>query len=356
MNKLLVVGATGLLGKATIKYFKNKKDWKCAGLSRRPHKIRNVEYLRGDLLDKGSIDRLQSRLHDVTHVLYAALYEMDDLLIGWRHSEQIKTNTLMFQNLTNALSLYSPKLRHVSILQGTKAYGIHVEPMKAPAKEKWPRHDHDNFYWHQEDILKRLSKKRNWSFNIWRPQVVLGNATGSPMNLIAAVAVYATICRETGMAFFQPKGTPIVTEATDAALFARALEWAFNEKNAQNQTFNITNGDVLIWHHLWPEIASYFDVPLGQKRNRTLSTALPKLEKEWRLIVEKYQLKKLTLKELVGGSWQFLDRALRDAGPSPSPSLVSTIKIRKVGFNDCIDTSESIKKYFIEMRKERLIP
>ena len=49
MNKLLVIGATGLLGKATIKYFKNKKDWKCAGLSRRPHKIRNVEYLQGDL-------------------------------------------------------------------------------------------------------------------------------------------------------------------------------------------------------------------------------------------------------------------------------------------------------------------
>ena len=27
MNKLLVVGATGLLGKATIKYFKTKKNW-----------------------------------------------------------------------------------------------------------------------------------------------------------------------------------------------------------------------------------------------------------------------------------------------------------------------------------------
>ena len=157
MNKLLVIGATGLLGKATIKYFKTKKNWVCAGLSRRPHEIRNVEYLQGDLLDKGSIDRLHSRLRDVTHVLYAALYEMDDLLIGWRHSEQIKTNTLMFQNLINALSLYSPKLRHLSILQGTKAYGIHVEPLKAPAKEKWPRHDHDNFYWHQEDILKRLA-------------------------------------------------------------------------------------------------------------------------------------------------------------------------------------------------------
>jgi len=356
MKKLLVVGATGLLGKATIKYFKTKKNWTCAGLSRRPHKIRNVDYLQGDLLNESSINRLHNKLQDVTHVLYAALYEMDDLLIGWRHNEQIKINALMFKNLTNALSLYSPKLRHVSILQGTKAYGIHVEPMKAPAKERWPRHDHDNFYWHQEDLLKNLSTQKNWSFNIWRPQVVLGNAIGSPMNLIAAVAVYATICKETGMAFFQPKGNPIVTEATDATLFAQALYWALNEENARNQTFNITNGDILIWHHLWPEIANYFDVPLGQKRNRTLSTALPKLEKEWGLIVEKYQLKKLTLKELVGGSWQFLDRALRDAGPFPSPSLVSTIKIRKAGFNGCIDTSESIHKYFTEMRRERLIP
>ena len=58
----------------------------------------------------------------------------------------------------------------------------------------------------------------------------------------------------------------------------------------------------------------------------------------------------------MGGSWQFLDRALRDAGPSPSPSIVSTIKIRKAGFNGCIDTSESIHKYFTEMRRERLIP
>ena len=68
MNKLLVIGATGLLGKATIKYFKTKKNWVCAGLSRRPHEIRNVEYLQGDLLDKGSIDKLHSRLRDVTHV------------------------------------------------------------------------------------------------------------------------------------------------------------------------------------------------------------------------------------------------------------------------------------------------
>ena len=87
-------------------------------------------------MDNPSIEKHHSKLRDVTHILYAALYEMDDLLSGWRDNEQIKTNTKMFENLMNIVSLYSPSLRHNSLLQGTKAYGIHVEPMKAPAKEK----------------------------------------------------------------------------------------------------------------------------------------------------------------------------------------------------------------------------
>ena len=38
-----------------------------------------------------------------------------------------------------------------------------------------------------------------------------------------------------------------------------------NNASAPNKTKRtITNGDVLIWHYLWPEIANYFDVPLGQ--------------------------------------------------------------------------------------------
>lgn len=39
-------------------------------------------------------------------------------------------------------------------MQGTKAYGVHVEPMKLPGKEREPRHQHENFYWMQEDYLR----------------------------------------------------------------------------------------------------------------------------------------------------------------------------------------------------------
>ena len=356
-RNLLVVGATGLLGRAVLKHFRTKSDWHCIGLSRRSPDLSEVSHVKSDLMDKSSLDNQHTILKNVTHLVYGALYEMDDLISGWQHKQQIEYNTIMFQNLMSCLVEFAPNLTHISLLQGTKAYGIHVEPMKAPAKESWPRHQHENFYWYQEDTLKDLQKDGGWSFNIWRPQVVFGAASGSPMNLVAAVAAYATICRELEIPCCYPGGGhPIITEATDAHLFAEALEWAFKEPKSHNQTYNITNGDVLIWPHLWPMICEYFQVAAGQPKEDILSESMPKMEKVWLDIVEKYNLNKLTLKELVGGSWQFLDRAMRPGGRPAPPSLVSTIKIRQAGFNSCLSTDQSLLRCFDEMRKESMIP
>ena len=356
-RNLLVVGATGLLGRAILKHFRTKSDWHCMGLSRRSPDLSKVLHVKSDLMDKSSLDSHYDILKNVTHVVYGALYEMDDLISGWQHKQQIEYNTIMFQNLMSCLVEFAPNLTHVSLLQGTKAYGIHVEPMKAPAKESWPRHQHENFYWYQEDILKDLQKDGGWSFNIWRPQVVFGAASGSPMNLVAAVAAYATICRELEIPCCYPGGGhPIITEATDAHLFAEALEWAFKEPKSHNQTYNITNGDVLIWPHLWPMVCDYFQVAAGEPKEDILSESMPKMEKVWLDIVEKYNLNKLTLKELVGGSWQFLDRAMRPGGRPAPPSLVSTIKIRQAGFNSCLSTDQSLRRCFDEMRTESMIP
>ena len=356
-RNLLVVGATGLLGRASLKHFRTKSDWHCIGLSRRSPDLSKVLHVKSDLMDKSSLDSNYAILKNVTHVVYGALYEMDDLISGWQHKQQIEYNTIMFQNLMSCLVEFAPNLTHVSLLQGTKAYGIHVEPMKAPAKESWPRHQHENFYWYQEDILKNLQKDGDWSFNIWRPQVVFGAASGSPMNLVAAVAAYATICRELEIPCCYPGGGhPIITEATDAHLFAEALEWAFKEPKSHNQTYNITNGDVLIWPHLWPMVCEYFQVAAGEPKEDILSESMPKMEKVWLDIVEKYNLNKLTLKELVGGSWQFLDRAMRPGGRPAPPSLVSTIKIRQAGFTCCLSTDQSLRRCFDEMRTESTIP
>ena len=356
-RNLLVVGATGLLGRAILKHFRTKSAWHCIGLSRRSPDLSKVLHVKSDLMDKSSLESHYDILKNVTHVVYGALYEMDDLISGWQHKRQIEYNTIMFRNLMSCLVEFATNLTHISLLQGTKAYGIHVEPMKAPAKESWPRHQHENFYWYQEDILKDLQKDGGWSFNIWRPQVVFGAASGSPMNLVAAVAAYATICRELEIPCCYPGGGhPIIAEATDAHLFAEALEWAFKEPESHNQTYNITNGDVLIWPHLWPMVCEYFQVAAGEPKEDILSESMPKMEKVWLDIVEKYNLNKLTLKELVGGSWQFLDRAMRPGGRPAPPSLVSTIKIRQAGFNSCLSTDQSLRRCFEEMRTESMIP
>jgi hypothetical protein len=52
-------------------------------------------------------------------------------------------------------------------MQGTKAYGVHVEPMKLPGKEREPRHQHENFYWMQEDYLRgKQENGHGWGWTI----------------------------------------------------------------------------------------------------------------------------------------------------------------------------------------------
>ena len=48
----------------------------------------------------------------------------------------------------------SAGLRHIAVLQGTKAYGVHQGPSKTPAKESDPRYLPPNFYYAQEDFLR----------------------------------------------------------------------------------------------------------------------------------------------------------------------------------------------------------
>jgi len=46
--------------------------------------------------------------------------------------------------------------QHISILQGTKVYGVHLHPIPIPARERDARKDHDNFFFDHEDYVRRL--------------------------------------------------------------------------------------------------------------------------------------------------------------------------------------------------------
>jgi nucleoside-diphosphate-sugar epimerase len=321
---------------------------------RAPDFSSRARFLQLDLTDREACQRVfaASELNDVSHVVYAALFEKPDLIAGWQDAEQIETNLLM---LRNVLDFLGSSLRHVTLLQGTKAYGAHIKPMTNPGRESDPRHEGPNFYWAQEDYVRDLAASKDWVFSIMRPQIVCGTALGSPMNMIAALGVLAAVQRERGEPLCFPGGAPYVTQATDADLLARAILWAAEEPRCANQTFNIANGDVLIWQTSWPTIAQVFGMEVGAPVPMRLAEVMPGCEDVWSTLVARYDLRPTSLEQLVGSSWQFAD-AVFGYGGAPPDTIVSTVKARRYGFHDCCDTNEMFERQLQHMQAQRLLP
>ena len=357
MNKVVVLGALGLVGRAVIGALEDRRDWEVIGVSRRlPGFSTRARFLQLDLTDRTACQNTfeAPALGGVSHVVYAALFEKPDLIAGWQDSEQIETNLEM---LRNVLDFLEPRgcLRHVTLLQGTKAYGAHLRPMTNPGRESDPRHEGPNFYWAQEDYLRDLAAGKDWAFSIMRPQVVCGTALGSPMNMIAALGAFAAIARERGAPLCFPGGAPYVTQATDADLLARAILWAAGEPRCANETFNIANGDVLIWQTSWPTIARAFGMEVGDPVPMRLAEVMPAYADVWDAIVARHDLQPLSLDALVGSSWQFAD-AVFGYGGAPPDTIVSTVKARRFGFHDCCDTNEMFMRQLHIMHQQRLLP
>ena len=196
----------------------------------------------------------------------------------------------------DAIEPNNPDLRHVALLQGAKAYGVHLGQIPVPARESPPRHIHPNFHWEQQDFLAARQAGKDWSWTVFRPQVVFGFAYPSMMNMLAAIGAYAAISRQLGLPLIYPwKRHARVTEATDARLLARAIAWSGQTPAASNQIFNVTNGDVFVWENVWPVIARAFSMPLGLPHPMPLARIMPGHAGTWRTIVERYGLEPVTL-------------------------------------------------------------
>lgn len=357
---VLIAGATGVVGQAAVEHFTALKDWTTIALSRRRPDIspgRPFHHIPVDLRDAEACRAMVQALPDVTHVVYAALFEKPGLVEGWRDPEQMATNLAMLRNLLEPLAARSGSLRHISLLQGTKAYGIHIHRIAVPARERWPRDPHENFYWLQEDYLREVSERHRFGTTIFRPQVVFGEAVGVAMNLIPVIGAYAAICREEGAPFSFPGGPAYVLEAVDARLMAKALAWAAEAPEARNETFNITNGDVFVWQNVWPVIADELGVETGPDRPMPMAEIMPAKAQVWDRIVAKHGLKPLPLPALLGQSHHYADFCFAyGAQHRPPPALVSTIKIRQAGFADCIDTEDMFRDLFRNLAAKRILP
>jgi hypothetical protein len=154
-----------------------------------------------------------------------------------------------------------------------------------------------------------------------------------------------------------PGGAPRLSQAVDADLLARAIHWAGFETNARNETFNVTNGDVMVWENIWPAIAEANGMRPGDPEPFALSGLLETGVAAWDSIRVRHDLLAPSLPDFVGLSLEYADYQMRHgiAEPGP-PSFVSTIKINQAGFHDTIDTEVMFRKWFDTFRRQRLLP
>lgn len=355
-KKILIVGALGSVGYSALEHFESLPDWDVVGVSRRAPQFKTrAKWINADLRDKDDAKAKLGALKDITHIAYAAVYEKADVTRGWSEMDHVRINLEMLQNVVQTVEAASPSLKHITMLQGTKAYGAHLGPFKMPARESDPRYMPPNFYYDQMDWLaERQQKTGQWHWTILRPQIVCGIAIGSPLNIVNAIGVFAAISREYGLPLRFPGGVERIGEATDARLIAKAMQWAGEAETAKNQVFNIANGDVYVWENIWPRVASLFGMETARAHPFSLARVMPENEPIWDRIVQKYGLAPHKYKEIVP-SWQFVDFVL-GYGQRPNAHHISTIKIRQAGFHECIDTEDMFIELISILQDRRILP
>lgn len=362
-RKVLVVGASGVVGYAAMKRFVAEGDEVIAVSRRAPIDTDGARFVSLDLQDRAACAAALGPLTDVTHLVYAALFEKPGLIGGWFEEDQIDTNDAMFRNVLDPLLDASPLLRQITLLQGTKAYGMRTPTPIAAREDRDETNAEPNFYWRHENYLKERRAGAAWSYTILRPQVIFGLSVGSAMNLIPALGAYAAILKARGEPLHYPGArTSFVLEAVDADLLASVILWAARAPGARDQAFNVTNGDVFAWPAIWPVIADALGLAVGEDRPVNMGASAAGWTADWDSIRARHGLRAPALRPFVGESFHYADMLLnfgagpgRDGAP-PTPSLLSTLKLRRAGFHEVMGTEEMFRKFFAQMQDLKLLP
>ncbi len=345
---VLVIGASGVIGGALVRHLAGRDGVTVIAAARRPETpaAGNVVALPVDLFDRSATPG-DAALAAVSHLVYCAYTDAP----GWQ--AQNEPNARLFEAATDFAERHCPGLRHVTLLQGMKAYGSHLGPFRTPARESDPRIPHRHFYYDQQDRLAARAEARGWRWTALRPHVVIGPARLSPLNLAAVLAVHGALCRARGEALCFP-GPPAafdaVYQATDAGLLARAIEWAGAEPRAVGEVFNITNGDFFRWRHVWTVIARALDLEPGEPRPQRLAETMAGADADWSRLVAAHRLEANLLDDLV--SWPFADYVFH----TTHDVMADTLKCRRAGFLAFAESEAVIVDRLVELSRLRIVP
>ena len=268
-------------------------------------------------------------------------------------------NLRIFRNAVES-AVAGGEVRHVALVTGLKHYmgssdHYAVHDLDTPFTEDQPRLPMNNYYYVQEDILFEAAQKYGFTWSVARPHTIIGYAPNNAMNLGTSLAVYATLCRETGRAFEFP-GSPQqyngLVDVTSPDILSRHLVWEATATEAANTAFNVVNGDVFRWKKMWQRIADYFEVAAAPYSGQpvSLSSSLSNAEKDWERIVHRHALKSFKVEQLA--TWWFVDANLGRTQECVADMSLS----RERGFLVYQRSWPAFKNLFDRLRVERVIP
>jgi len=348
MHTALVVGATGVVGWALMERLAARPGWRPVGLCRRiPPATAPGTFVSLDLFDRQALAKASDRLAETTHLFITLRVP------GADPEDEVRRNTEPLQNLMTALEAAGAPLQRVCLVHGTKWYGCHRGAYMTPAREDHPREPFPNFYYAQHDLIAELQQGRDWTWTTLRPHTVWGRSQGTGNSLIMAVAVLASLRKAQGLPLDFPgaRGNwTKLSQGTTAELLAEAMEWAATTPACANQDFNITNGDSFRWQHLWPKIAEFFGMDVGEVVPTRLAETMSGDHVAWAEIAARHDLIESDIGRLV--NWSYLDGLLQVTWDD----LSSTVKARRYGFTPAVDSEDAFLNCLDDLRRARIVP
>ncbi|XP_049401462.1 (S)-8-oxocitronellyl enol synthase ISY1-like [Solanum stenotomum] len=359
----LIIGVTGIVGNSLAEILPGTDTpggpWKVYGVARRPRPSWNVnypiEYIQCDISSTEETQSKLTLLTEVTQVFYVTW------AIRPTELKMCEINGKMFQNVLDAIIPNFPNLSHICLQTALKHYHGSFEMFEkiahdTPYHEGLPRLPAPNFYYTLEDILfEEVKKKEGLTWSIHRPGLIFGFSPYSMMNIIGTLCVYATICKHEGLPLRFPGSKSAwdgYSSCSDADLIAEQHIWASVDPNAKNETFNISNGDVFKWKHLWEGLAEEFEVEIeefDENKRWTLEEMMKDKGQIWDGIVKENGLVESKLEDI--GGWWFVDLVLNEECP-----LDTMNKSKEHGFLGFRNSKNAFISWINKIKTCKIVP
>ncbi|RAH74695.1 uncharacterized protein BO66DRAFT_433804 [Aspergillus aculeatinus CBS 121060] len=286
----LIFGASGITGWAVVNALLNDYPEPAAfdrvtALTNRPIQHQalqwpsspKLQHVQGVNLLQGTQEELNARIsanvpdvESITTVFFCAYLEGPDM------EAETTTNTELLKRAISAVEALSPKLRFVMMTMGVKIYGLQrvssfAQESELPLRETqvfFPAPFDDGlFYFHQLDLLKRLSAGKSWTYGGVIPDGVVGYAPHSFRSMAKLLAVYLSLYCEihgTGATVAFP-GTATAWGAQNSEcsqdIVARFAIYAslHPEESGNGRLFNTADTvRPTTWAERWPILCEYF--------------------------------------------------------------------------------------------------